>query len=160
MFLHLQISLGSSLFWAPHWASMGHIRQFLLVGNRFFVSASLRLQRRFPHYLCGLTPPRGFLYPRWIGRWIAEMILRLSLVGNQRQPTGHWFSCQMHVMFMVTVGRLDQRRRLVNAITFELSSPISNNFEKQKGFCSFAPILWGIVYFKRGVKIWLLYQFT
>ena len=32
---------------------------------------------------------------------LAEMILRLSLVGNQQQPTGHWFSCQMPVMSLV-----------------------------------------------------------
>ena len=33
-----------------------------------------------------------------IASTIAEMISRLSLVGNQRQPPGHWFSCQMPVM--------------------------------------------------------------
>ena len=51
--------------------------------------------------------------------FLAEMSLCLSLVGNQRQPTGLWFSCQMPVMSLVTVGRLDQRRTLVNAITFD-----------------------------------------
>ena len=52
--------------------------------------------------------------------FLAEMSLCLSLVGNQRQPTGLWFSCQMPVMSLVTVGRLDQRRTLVKANTFEL----------------------------------------
>ena len=33
--------------------------------------------------------------------------------------TNHGFSCQMPVMSLVTVGRLDQRRTLVNAITFD-----------------------------------------
>ena len=42
-----------------------------------------------------------------INRVLAEMLLRLSLVGNQRQSTGHWFSCQMPVNSLVTIGGLD-----------------------------------------------------
>ena len=53
------------------------------------------------------------------------MLLRLLLVGNQWQPPGHWFSCQMPVVSLATVGRLDQRGTWVNAITFELVSHIS-----------------------------------
>ena len=38
---------------------------------------------------------------------IPEMLLRLSLVGNQGQPTVQ-FTGQMPVMSLVTVGRMDQ----------------------------------------------------
>ena len=51
---------------------------------------------------------------------LAEMILRLSLFGNQHQPTGHWFSCQMPVMSLVTGGREDQRGPMFFAISFRL----------------------------------------
>ena len=45
------------------------------------------------------------------------------MVGNQRQPTGHWFSRHMPVMSLVTVGCEDRPRRMFFAISFRLLSP-------------------------------------
>ena len=45
-----------------------------------------------------------------------------SLIFGLRQPTGHWFSMPDGRLTLVTIGRMDQRRMLVNAITIQLLS--------------------------------------
>ena len=80
---------------------------------------------------------------------VALMILRLSLVGNQRQPAGHWFSClSCHWSPSVAVDSLDQRRSNMFLAIGSRRELLINRFHVSAGYlpCSSYYIYWSQYY--------------